>query len=99
MTKISLTQKEKETVLSILKEYAPSLPIWAFGSRVEMTNRKTSDLDIAIINDVSLPVKKKAALREAFSESNLPFRVDVVEWSGISDTFKEIIKKNYVILK
>jgi hypothetical protein len=33
-----------------------------------------------------------AALKDAFAESNLPFRVDVADWAAKSEAFREIIE-------
>lgn len=38
-------------------------------------------------------------LKEEFENSNLPFRIDLLDWHRISDFFKEIIEKEYVILQ
>ena len=40
----------------------------------------------------------QAALAEAFSESDLPWRVDVVDWSNLTDPFKAIIMRDKVAL-
>ncbi len=40
-----------------------------------------------------LPSRTAALLREAFSESNLPFRVDIIDWAEISESFRKIIQE------
>lgn len=37
-------------------------------------------------------------LREAFSQSNLPFLVDVFDWAQIPSSFQEEIKKQYLLI-
>ncbi len=44
----------------------------AFGSRVTRRAKRYSDLDLAIISDVPLPLKFSARLADDFSESDLP---------------------------
>ncbi|MCD6310901.1 MAG: hypothetical protein J7M11_00360 [Elusimicrobia bacterium] len=39
------------------------------------------------------------ALKEDFEESDLPFRVDVLDWNRISDEFKKVISKQYEIIQ
>jgi len=34
-------------------------------------------------------------LKETFEESNLPFRIDLVDWSLITDSFRNIILKHH----
>ena len=38
-------------------------------------------------------------LIEAFQESGLPFRVDVLDWHAISPEFRLVIKRKYEVLK
>ena len=38
-------------------------------------------------------------LREAFEESDLPFRVDVIDYNAVSDEFRAIIDAKYEILQ
>lgn len=99
MKKIDIAIEDLKTVLQILAEHAAQYPVWAFGSRVTGNARKFSDLDLAIMSEKPLDFNTYADLKEAFSESNLPFKVDVIDWSSITDEFKKIIQSQYVILK
>jgi uncharacterized protein len=65
--------------------------VWVFGSRATGKARRFSDLDLLVRADGPLPFAKQAELEEAFSESGLSFRVDVVDWYRISDEFRERI--------
>jgi len=38
-------------------------------------------------------------LKEAFEESDLPFRVDITDYNAISNEFRAIIKAKYEILQ
>ena len=87
-----------ETVRRILREHAPELEVRAFGSRVSWTARETSDLDLALMTDEPLDAARMAVLRSAFTDSRLPFRVDVVDWAGVSDGFRKVIESEYVTL-
>ena len=40
-----------------------------------------------------------AALREALTDSELPFRVDVLDWHGIEETFRQIIAARFEVIK
>ena len=99
MQSIDITPEDLEIVQSILSQFVPHEAVWVFGSRITGLARKFSDLDLAIITDKPLDFDRYAAIKEAFSDSHLPFKVDVVDWSAISDDFKHIIKSNYVILQ
>ena len=82
----------------ILQQHLPVHEVIAFGSRVTGNARKTSDLDLAIMSSTPLPFETLAKLKLAFSESNLPYTVDLVDWSLTSATFREIIKREGVAI-
>jgi len=65
---------------------------FAFGSRVHGTQKPFSDLDICIKGE--LPELTKCYLQEEFDESDLPFKIDLVEWSKISKEFRSLIEKD-----
>ena len=61
--------------------------MWAFGSRATGKAKDTSDLDLAVIGEAPLDSKTFVALRDAFSESNIPYKVDVENWAITSGKF------------
>ncbi|MDE8346711.1 MAG: nucleotidyltransferase domain-containing protein [Acidocella sp.] len=71
-------------VRDILRLHVPRHEVWAFGSRARHTAKPYSDLDLAMINDAPLAPAVLSALQEDFSESSLPWKVDVVEWATTS---------------
>jgi predicted nucleotidyltransferase len=73
--------------------------VWAFGSRVNGRAKKYSDLDIAVLSDKPLSLYDYATLKEAFDESDLPYRVDIVDWAAVTETFQAIIQKNKITIQ
>jgi len=96
---IAITDAEWSIVKDILQKFLPKETVWAFGSRVMHTQKPFSDLDIVVVNDEPLSIATMAELSEAFSESDLPWKVDVVDWASISDSFKDHIKSNKLELQ
>jgi len=92
---LNLNQNELKIVKDILQRHIPSYRVVVFGSRIKNTAKKFSDLDLCIMGDKELSLKQTGDLKEDFSESDLPFRVDVVEWNAIDSEFQKIIEKNY----
>ena len=45
------------------------------------------------------PVNTLARLKEVFEDSDLPIQVDVLDWQEISQSFREIIAKEYAVLQ
>ena len=89
---IDLNPKHFETVQHILAKHVPGCEVRAFGSRVKWTAKDYSDLDLAVVGSKPLSWKQRGQLAEAFEESDLPMRVDVLDWHTISEEFK---KNNY----
>ena len=86
-------------VEEILEKHLPDREVWAFGSRVNGTAKETSDLDLVVIAETPLDFQRLGSLRDDFSESNLPYKVDVVDWAKIGETFREIIRKEKVVIQ
>ena len=70
-----------------------------FGSRAKWTTKDASDLDLAI--DAGRPLTRAESnnLADAFEESDLPYKVDVVDMYTVSDTFRPYIEKERVELE
>jgi len=96
---IDLTPLQRQTIQDILQRLVPDCEVRAFGSRVRGAAKPYSDLDLAIVGREKLPFKKLAALRIAFEESDLPFRVDVLDWHSTSPEFRQIIEQNYEVIQ
>jgi predicted nucleotidyltransferase len=92
---IDLSPRHLETVRKILAQYVPECEIRAFGSRVNSTAKNYSDLDLAVVGSSKLSDDALRRLGEAFEESELPFRVDVLDWHTISSSFQKVIEKGY----
>lgn len=96
MPEIDADPRDLETVRVILRRYLPDREVWAFGSRVGRTPKRFSDLDLVILGAGSVSATTLADLREAFDESDLPFKVDLVDWATSSDAFRRIIESRHV---
>ena len=96
---LGLVPQDLSSVLAILQQYVPEGEVWAFGSRVRGTARPFSDLDLVLINDEPLAPQIRAELKYALSESNLPVKVDLLEWARTSPPFREIILQDHLVLK
>jgi len=90
-----LTQQQRVLIEEILQAYIPHCRVIAFGSRVSGDTKPFSDLDLAVYSSPPLSLVNVGMLKEAFSESNLPFRVDVVDMNTVSDEFRRVIENQY----
>lgn len=99
MPEIDISPEDLRSILDILRIHVPEYEVWAFGSRVSGAPREFSDLDLAVKTDKPLPPMRLVELKDAFCESDLHFRVDVVDWADISGDFRKIISMKYVVLR
>ncbi|MBI2550744.1 nucleotidyltransferase domain-containing protein [Candidatus Uhrbacteria bacterium] len=83
-------------VKKILRQIIPRHRVAVFGSRATGTARPSSDLDLFVYGTDPLDTETTTNLKMAFSESNLPFFVDIVEESGIEQDFRDAIEKQLV---
>lgn len=97
---MELSKTERDIVEAILSRYLPGHAVWAFGSRVHRRNLKPfSDLDLAILGDDSIAPALLAELKMAFADSDLPFQVDLVEFEGLDEPFKQVIFSTHEIIQ
>lgn len=94
-----LSDAQWKIVSSILLQYLPGVEVWAFGSRVTGRAKTYSDLDLVVVQSDPMPLPISAAIREAFSESDLPWKVDLIDWATTSPSFREIIGRNCVVIQ
>ncbi len=86
-------------VQDILQSHIPDLEVWIFGSRATGKAKNTSDLDIAIIANDPIDMMLLANIKDTFSESNLPFKVDIVDYGNVSPEFRKLITKEKLVLQ
>ena len=96
---IEVTASEWAIVTAILRRYVSACPVWAFGSRAMRRAKPYSDLDLAIITPAPMSIALSAALAQDFADSDLPFKVDVVDWATTGEAFRKIIEQDRVVLR
>lgn len=97
--RVDLNPGHLELVRDILAAHLPSgWKAWVFGSRATGRARRYSDLDLAIDAGRLLEFGETGALRDAFDDSDLPCKVDIVDWQEINARFRELIADQRVPL-
>jgi len=86
-------------VRDILRRHVPGFEVWAFGSRARGGAKRYSDLDLAVICEEALPLEIWGALLDDFRESDLPWRVDVVDWATTRAGFQSIMAAEKVVVQ
>jgi type I restriction enzyme S subunit len=96
---IHIRPGEWEIVRGLLDRHVPCREVWAFGSRAKGTAKPFSDLDLVILGIQPLTLSTLAELADDFSESDLPFKVDIVDWATTGERFRKVIEAERVVLQ
>lgn len=93
---IAVTEEQLQLVRRILARVLPEATYLAFGSRLYDYYHPSSDLNIAVkaVDEISLI--QLSALEEAFAESDLPFRVGVVDLHRASPEFQRLVEAHHL---
>ena len=94
---IDITAEQRKIILALLERHLPNTTAWVYGSRAKWASRPQSDLDLVVF---ATPEQngRVSNLRQAFEESNLPFRVDLFVWDAVPEQFRKHIKRDHEVL-
>ncbi len=98
---LHLPSRHLHRVQDILRQHLPHAEVWAYGSRVNGDCYEASDLDLVARqpDDLTRPQTALAEVAAAFSESDLPILVQIVDWARIPASFREEIEAGYVVVQ
>ena len=98
--KLHLQARHREQLEELLRQQAPEVEVWAYGSRVTGESHDGSDLDLVLRSPdlKEIPGPRMSELRKALYESTIPFLVDVHDWTTLPASSQEEIKRNYIVL-
>lgn len=96
---ITVSEADWLIIRAILRAHVPDCSVWAFGSRATDRAKPYSDLDLAINGGKPLGIDLAAQLAEAFAESDLPYKVDIVDWTTASERFRKVIERDRVVVQ
>ena len=99
MNDVSLNALEeaKRIILGGLKGY--NVAVFLFGSRATGTAGPISDIDVAIYPKECLPAGLLSTIREELEESGIPYSVDLVDLTQLSQSWLEKIQRDGVAWK
>ena len=98
---LDLPEEYLEQIRNLLCTHVPQAEVWAYGSRVGGGGHEASDLDLVLRNPANLSAEAPGLceLKEAFIESDLPIRVDVMDWARIPEAFHREIERAHVVIQ
>ena len=94
---IDISAGQRKVIQALFERHLPGTEAWAYGSRAKWTSRPQSDLDLVVFAKPE-QTQQVGNLREAFEESDLPFRIDLFVWDEVPDSFREQIEAEHVVL-
>jgi uncharacterized protein len=80
--RFGLTDRDMKAIYSIFSAYPELRVVHLFGSRAKGNYRLGSDVDLAIMND-GITTRQIAKIRNDFDESNLPYKIDLVDFTRL----------------
>jgi len=96
---VNIAPEHLRIVEDILNSHLPAgARVAVFGSRATGRAKPFSDLDLAIDAGRPLTLAESADLREAFTESDLPWKVDFLDRHATAGHFLRLIQKSSVRL-
>ena len=99
MIKRSISSVDMSCITSILGKYLDERKhnAFIFGSAATKNMRRSSDIDIGIEGEALTP-QTYFSIKNELEESDLPYSVDIVQFSRVDDRFKKIAKKDIIPL-
>lgn len=99
---MSLSLHTRTAITNLVRHIAGPLPvrIYIFGSQARGAAGFGSDIDVAIerVDQKPLPPGLLTEIRDALDDSNIPERVDVVDWAVVSDGFRAAASRDAIQL-
>lgn len=99
--KFGLEKRHLDFILQVLQKNIPQedAKFYIFGSRAKGNYKEYSDIDIAVkLGKETLSADILGKILIEFSDSTLPYEVDIVDLNAIDDKFKNLIKDSLIEL-
>ena len=93
--KDGIKDSDKTFIINKIKTFFPSAKIIVFGSRLTPKFRNYSDLDICLDDNRPLDLVKLSYLEEALTQSDILYKVDIVDWNRVTKEFQKIILERH----
>lgn len=90
-------QDLKSPVFETLKE--ENVTVILFGSRASGDFIRVSDIDVGVLPGKNFDRKKLVFLKERIEDLNIPYTVDIVDLSRVSEVFKEKALREGIVWK
>lgn len=94
-----LDDKWKNLIKETVSRQLPDHRVFIFGSRAGGTSRRYADVDIGLKGPQKVDLRTIFRLKDILAESNIPYLVDVADFSGEEESsFKKFAMRNVIWL-
>ncbi len=94
-----LDAKIQNKIIAVISALIPQAKIYLFGSRARGTNSPRADIDIALDAGHELEQRDVYEITCMFKESNIMYKIDVVDLYQVSDLMRSEILKDKIVWK
>jgi predicted nucleotidyltransferase len=95
----NLDEKIKQKIIAVISALMPNVKIYLFGSRARGTNSPRADIDIALDGEKELQTVDVDEIKSMLRESNIMYKIDIVDIYQVSDAMRNEILKERIIWK
>jgi type I restriction enzyme S subunit len=96
---LDLRIEDLHVVKAILQRCVPGIEVRAFGSRVGHAAKRYSDLDLVLRAGKAVAARPLSLLVQAFADSDLSIKVDVVDGATLSSEWGEGLLASSVLIQ
>ena len=97
---LCLDTEHLETVQRILGLHFEGIEVWAYGPRVTGADCPPDmDLELVVVSEKPISFDDMTAVEKAFVDSELPFRVDIIDWAKLPESLQKQIKKDHDVVQ
>ena len=99
VTKKPFIDRYQAMIIEILEEKLAGMKakVYLYGSRARGTEYEVSDIDLAI-KSKDLSAIQLSQLKEAFHESHIPYKIDLVDFNKVDKDLKENVQKEGILV-
>lgn len=94
-----IDEQTKRKIIAIISALMPDVKIYLFGSRARGTNGPFADIDLALDGGKELPVADVDEIKSMFKESNIMYKIDIVDLHSVTELMRNEILLEKIVWK
>jgi len=95
----NIDKETQEKIVDLITALIPDAKIYLFGSRARETHHQWSDIDLALDTGMPLRNSKVDEVKSVLEATNMPYKVDVLDFQSVSADMQASIKRDGKIWK